>query len=109
MLPGLLILVLFMAYPFFLGIYLSLTDKLVGFSDYKYIGLDNFRWYWDDPIFSKPSKTPFIYGFGTVPFKLLLGLGLALILNERFPSAGSCGPACCCPGSCQPRSAASPG
>ena len=84
MLPGMLILVLFMAYPFFLGIWLSLTNKLVGFSDYKYIGLENFRWYWDDSIFRQTVINTFIYAFGTVPFKLLLGLGLALLLNERF-------------------------
>ena len=43
MLPGLVILLLFMAYPFFLGIWLSLTDKLVGFADYDYVGLENYR------------------------------------------------------------------
>ena len=55
---ALLILVLFMAYPFFLGIWLSLTNKLVGFSDYDFVGLDNFRWFWTTPIFRRPSKTP---------------------------------------------------
>lgn len=84
MLPGVAILLLFMAWPFVYGIYLSMTDKLVGFGDYKFVGLDNFRWYWDDPIFRQTVKNTFIYAFGTVPFKLVLGLGLALLLNERF-------------------------
>src|SRR5829696_1250100 len=35
MIPGLLILLLFMAYPFFLGIYLSMTNKMVGFADFS--------------------------------------------------------------------------
>ena len=43
MIPGLLILLLFMAYPFFLGIYLSLTDKMVGFADFSFIGLENYQ------------------------------------------------------------------
>ena len=73
-----------MAYPFFLGIWLSLTNKLVGFSDYDYVGLANYRWFWTDPIFRQTVINTFIYGFVTVPFKLLLGLGLALLLNERF-------------------------
>jgi multiple sugar transport system permease protein len=73
-----------MAYPFFLGIWLSLTDKLVGFSDYNYIGLANYRWFWGDSIFRQTVINTFIYGFVTVPFKLVLGLGLALLLNERF-------------------------
>jgi multiple sugar transport system permease protein len=84
MVPGGVILLLFMAYPFFLGIYLSLTDKLVGFSDYSFIGLGNYRWLLDDTIFHQTVINTFIYGFVTVPFKLLLGLGLALLLNERF-------------------------
>jgi multiple sugar transport system permease protein len=84
MAPGALLLVLFMGYPFFLGIWLSLTDKLVGFSDYSYIGLENFRWLWEDTIFRQAVTNTFIYGFVTVPFKLVLGLGLALLLNEQF-------------------------
>jgi multiple sugar transport system permease protein len=84
MAPGALLLVLFMAYPFFLGIYLSMTDKLVGFSDYSFVGLENYRWLWDDTIFRQTVTNTFIYGFVTVPFKLLFGLGLALLLNEHF-------------------------
>ena len=84
MLPGGLLLVLFMAYPFFLGIYLSLTNKLVGFSDFDIVWFENYRWYFDDTIFRQTVRNTFIYGFVTVPFKLFLGLGLALLLNERF-------------------------
>ena len=43
MVPGLLILLLFMAYPFFLGIYLSMTDKMVGFADFSFIGFENYQ------------------------------------------------------------------
>ena len=82
--PGVLILILFMAYPFGLGIWLSMTDKRVAFPGYSFVGLDNYRWFLDDTIFRQTVINTFIYGFGTVPFKLLLGLGLALLLNERF-------------------------
>jgi hypothetical protein len=37
MIPGLVILLLFMAYPFFLGIYLSMTDKMVGVADFSFV------------------------------------------------------------------------
>jgi len=84
MIPGWSILVLFMAYPFFLGIYLSLTDKMLGFSKYNYIGLDNYRYLWDDSIFQQTLRNTAIYGIGTVPFKLLFGLSLALLLNRQF-------------------------
>ena len=84
LLPGGLILLLFMAYPFGLGIWLSMTDKLVGFSDYSFIRLENYRWIYGDSIFRQTVVNTFIYGFVTVPFKLFLGLGLALLLNETF-------------------------
>jgi multiple sugar transport system permease protein len=84
MIPGWTVLVLFMAYPFFLGIWLSLTDKMLGFSKYDYIGLQNYRDLWADSIFQQTLRNTAIYGVGTVPFKLLFGLGLALLLNRQF-------------------------
>ncbi len=87
MVPGAILLLLFMVYPFGLGIYLSLTDKMIGFADFSFIGLDNFRLLLTDYIFRQTVLNTFIYSFVTVPFKLVLGLGLALVLNQAF--AGS--------------------
>jgi multiple sugar transport system permease protein len=84
MVPGLLILLLFMAYPFFLGIYLSMTDKFVGFAEYSFVGLENFQTLVSDRVFRLTVANTLIYSFITVPFKLLLGLGLALVLNQTF-------------------------
>ena len=84
MVPGLLVLLLFMAYPFVLGITISLTDKMIGFKDYAWVGLDNYRMLLSDPTFRMTVANTFIYSFVTVPFKLLLGLGLALVLNQTF-------------------------
>jgi multiple sugar transport system permease protein len=84
MVPGLLILLLFMAYPFFLGIYLSMTDKMVGFADFDFIGFDNFRMLLNDTVFHRTVANTLVYSFVTVPFKLMLGLGLALVLNQTF-------------------------
>ena len=84
MIPGGLILLLFMAYPFGLGIYLALTNKFVGFSEFDFVGLQNFRYLIQDNVFRLTVANTFIYSFFTVPFKLLLGLGLALVLNNHF-------------------------
>lgn len=84
MLPGLLILVVFMAYPFAMGIWLSLTDKSIGFSAARFIGLENYVQLLRDSIFRQTVLNTFIYGVVTVPFKLFLGLGLALLLNHHF-------------------------
>jgi multiple sugar transport system permease protein len=88
MLPGALLLMVFMAYPFFLGIWLSLTDSGIGRPG-EYIGLRNFADLLDDTIFHQTTYNTFIYALVTVPFKAVLGFGLALILNNhmRFSSA----------------------
>ncbi len=83
MLPGALLLMVFMAYPFFLGIWLSLTDSSIG-SPGQFIGLRNFIDLLGDSIFHQTAKNTMIYAMVTVPFKAMLGLGLALILNNRM-------------------------
>jgi len=83
MLPGALLLMVFMAYPFFLGIWLSLTDSAIGRVGH-FIGLRNFVDLLGDSIFHQTAKNTLIYAMVTVPFKAVLGLGLAMILNNRM-------------------------
>ena len=84
MLPGALLLVIFMAYPFFLGLWLSLTDSMIGHAG-RFVGLQNFINLLHDSIFRQTARNTFIYALVTVPFKLVLGLGLALVLNTAIP------------------------
>lgn len=88
MLPCALLLMVFMAYPFFLGIWLSLTDSAIGRGLGQYIGLRNFKDLLTDTIFHQTAWNTFVYAMVTVPFKAALGLGLALVLNNhmRFSS-----------------------
>jgi len=83
MLPGACLLILFMAYPFFLGIWLSLSDSMIGQLG-NFIGLRNFSDLLTDTIFHQTARNTFIYALVTVPFKAVLGLGLALVLNNRM-------------------------
>ena len=83
MLPGAFLLMVFMAYPFFLGIWLSLTDSMIG-SIGQYIGLRNFSDLITDSVFLQTTRNTFIYALVTVPFKAVLGLGMALVLNNRM-------------------------
>ncbi len=83
MLPGALLLMVFMAYPFFLGIWLALTDSVIGTLG-KYIGIRNFSDLLTDSVFHQTARNTFVYALVTVPFKAVLGLGMALILNNRF-------------------------
>ncbi len=83
MLPGALLLMVFMAYPFFLGIWLSLTDSMIGTLG-QFIGLRNFSDLITDSVFRQTTRNTFIYALVTVPFKATLGLGMALVLNNRI-------------------------
>jgi len=83
MLPGACLLILFMAYPFFLGIWLSLSDSRIGQLG-NFIGLRNFSDLLTDSIFHQTARNTLIYALVTVPFKAVLGLGLAMVLNNRM-------------------------
>jgi multiple sugar transport system permease protein len=83
MLPGALLLMVFMAYPFLLGIWLSLTDSAIGRMG-SYIGLRNFSDLITDSVFLQTAGNTLVYAMVTVPFKAVLGLCLALILNNRL-------------------------
>src|ERR1700761_5815946 len=83
MLPTLTLLALFIAYPFFNGIVLAVTDTRVGVPGH-FVGLDNFTKIWTDDIFHVAVWNTCVYTFVTTVFKLALGLWLALLLNRNF-------------------------
>ncbi|MCL4465862.1 MAG: sugar ABC transporter permease [Chloroflexi bacterium] len=84
MLPAGIILLAFMGYPFVLGIWLSLTDSMIGVPG-TFIGLKNFSDLLTDSIFVQTTGNTFVYALGTVPVKAVLGLLLAILLNARMP------------------------
>jgi len=81
--PTLLLLTLFIAYPFVRGVWLSLTSAMVGVPG-EFVGLKNFARIWDDSIFRTAALNTFVYTGVTTVFKLALGLWLALLLNQHF-------------------------
>src|SRR5271163_1858717 len=83
MLPTLVLLGLFIAYPFVKGIELSVTDTTVGVPG-KFVGMANFQKIWADDIFRTAVWNTCVYTFVTTVFKLVLGLWLALLLNRNF-------------------------
>jgi len=83
MAPTLVLLLLFIAYPFVKGIELSVTDTTVGVPG-KFVGFANFVKIWSDDIFRIAVWNTCLYTFVTTVFKLILGLWLALLLNRNF-------------------------
>lgn len=81
--PAILILVALIAYPFFIAIWLSLTDRVIARSDTgNFIGFANFTTLFKDSIFRRTVINTFNYAFVSVLFKLVLGMIMALVLNE---------------------------
>jgi len=83
LLPTMLLLGLFIAYPFVRGIVLSVTDSRVGVPG-DFVGLENYRRLWSDSIFRQSVYNTFLYTGVTTVFKLGLGLWLAILLNRSF-------------------------
>jgi multiple sugar transport system permease protein len=83
MVPALVLILVFIAYPFSLGVWMSLTDKLVG-KPGSFIGLDNFRNILQSEIFIRSAWNTFIFTFTATVFKSVLGMWLALLLNRKF-------------------------
>jgi len=83
LLPTVVLLGLFIAYPFVEGVLLSVTDAKVGVPGH-FIGLENFDKLWNDSIFRVAVRNTFVYTIVTTIFKLALGLWLAMLLNRHF-------------------------
>ena len=81
--PTGVLLILFIAYPFFEGIWLSLTNTRVGVPG-EFVGLRNYVKVWNDSIFREAVWNTIWYTFITTVFKLILGLWLAQLLNRHF-------------------------
>jgi multiple sugar transport system permease protein len=84
MLPSALLLLVFLTYPLGLGVWLGFTDARVG-RDGVFIGLENYEYLWDDSIFWLSVFNTLLYTISASILKFVLGLWLALLLNENLP------------------------
>src|SRR5207245_9552630 len=81
--PTVVLLGVFIAYPFVMGVWLSLSSVSVG-NPGEFVGLHNFIKAWNDSIFRTAFYNTFFYTFWATIFKLALGMWLALLLNRHF-------------------------
>ena len=84
MLPTAGLLIVFLTYPLGLGLWLSLTDATIG-EPGEFIGFDNFVSLFDDPVFWMSVTNTIMYTVVATTGKFLLGLWLALLLNNHIP------------------------
>jgi multiple sugar transport system permease protein len=81
--PTIVLLTTFIAYPFVKGVWLSLTSATVGVPG-EFVGLKNFVKIWNDSIFRRAAYNTVVYTAIATIGKLGLGMWLALLLNRHF-------------------------
>jgi multiple sugar transport system permease protein len=84
MLPAAALLLVFLTYPLGLGVWLGFTDARIGRPGI-FIGLENYEYLWDDAIFWLSVFNTLLYTVSASILKFVLGLWLALLLNENLP------------------------
>ena len=86
-LPIAVLVLALVAYPFTYAVYLSMTRKFVGVPP-VFVGLENYVRLASDGFFLRAVWNSFVFTFGSVVFKLALGMLMALVLtsNIRFRS-----------------------
>lgn len=84
--PGFALFLLLIIYPMVRVFQMSLYDwNVVAGAASKYIGLANYRKAYHDPIFWRSLQNSAFYMALTVPPQIVLGLGVASLLNNRAP------------------------
>jgi ABC-type sugar transport system permease subunit len=86
-LPIVTLVLALIAYPFCYAVYLSMTRKFVGMPP-VFVGFENYVRLASDGFFLRAVWNSVIFTFGSVVFKLALGMAMALVLtsNIRFRS-----------------------
>jgi multiple sugar transport system permease protein len=84
MLPAAGFLLMFLAYPLFLGVWMSFTDVRIGRAG-VFVGLENYEWLRDDSVFWLSVFNTLLYTTVASAIKFALGLYLALLLNRSMP------------------------
>lgn len=82
--PALVLFVVFVIYPLCKGIFLSFTNWNGYSQTYKMVGIDNYARMLTDKNVIRAFVNTLIYGVGSTLLQNVLGLGFALLLNQKF-------------------------
>ena len=84
MLPASLLLLVFLTYPLGLGTWLGFTDTKVG-RDGVWVGTENFEYLYGDAVARLSLFNTLFYTVVASVLKFVLGLWLAILLNQHMP------------------------
>jgi multiple sugar transport system permease protein len=85
LLPALLLLASLTLYPVLYGVWISFFNKHSFFPQQTFVGLSNYAAIVADPEFWASVRRGAVYSLTTIVLQVALGMGAALLLNERFP------------------------
>ncbi len=90
LLPGIIILFLFLFFPLLWNIYISLHDVsiLTIIKEWEFVGFKNFNNIFADPNFFNSLKVTLVFVIGTVLLQFGIGLLIALLLNQQIRASG---------------------
>lgn len=86
--PSLVIVLIFILFPIFFSLIISLFDWKILSPDRPFIGFGNYLRMLTNPDFWIALKNTALYTVGVVPVGALVSLGLALLLNRRVRFSG---------------------
>jgi len=86
--PAVIYLILIMGLPLIWAVYTSLTDKVIGAAQVNFVGLSNYIEIIKDPVFQKSLLNTFIFAFFAVMGKVILGMIMALAMNQPVRGRG---------------------
>jgi multiple sugar transport system permease protein len=81
--PALLLLLVLVAYPFCMAVYFALSNAFIGRPSHL-VGLQNFLNLWQSDAFRQTFQNAFVFTGAAVACKLVLGISLALLLNQQL-------------------------
>jgi multiple sugar transport system permease protein len=81
LLPMMVLVVALIVYPVYRAVWLSLTDKLVGYPE-RFVGLQNYFYLAEDDTFRQVVRNSFVFTIGSVGLKVVTGMLMALVLNN---------------------------
>jgi multiple sugar transport system permease protein len=83
LLPGLILFITFLAGPMLYSLRISFFEwDIVSPENSRWIGFENYREALSDPIFRRAVLNTLVYGLVTVPGQMVLGLIVAILLNQ---------------------------
>src|SRR5215813_2801266 len=81
--PALVLILLLVAYPFAMALYFSLSNAFIGRPSHL-IGIANFLNLWESDAFRQTFQNAFVFTGAAVAAKLVLGISLALLLDQQL-------------------------